>query len=358
MLGFAPIGRLAIGQLPSNGPTIVNLSATMTVRATAKSAVAAPAPITAKMSVRVAAKVVPGVNIASQLHAAIAARATGGVVLPGRIIAEAKLRVTPGANIASRLHTSTSLRVQPGMAIPGRISVAAKARVTPGANLTSSISARVMMRAPGGVVLPARITIQVKGRADQFFYPGSGHSFLPGVPQPAYEVERAKPFRPIWDIRRRQEVEEERRAETAPPPLPPAELFDRPQATVTVELRNLPDYAALVPGNWRDVEEALREAQDATDAEIVLKAVVDTDAGDFTDAIAALEATADRLLAAAVEQARAERAPAQSRHVEIAMPSRTDRRGGLSFDEQMQDVADHADAMNALRGIGLVPEEV
>jgi hypothetical protein len=109
---------------------------------------------------------------------------------------------------------------------------------------------------------------------------GSGQSKTSPVwvPQPAYEVKKQKPFRPIWDKPRQGEIEHPRALGAIPlppagiftPGAPPAELF----ATKGLDpaALNLPRFDHLVPGDVDGLSHRLRNAMDSGDAEAALRA--------------------------------------------------------------------------------------
>ena len=104
--------------------------------------------------------------------------------------------------------------------------------------------------------------------------PGSGkYPKRPSyIPQPPYEATKAKPFRPIWD--KRTDAAVEKPAEPAatpagPPPLPPASLF----GAQGIDTSALPTFDHLMPHDPADLARRMREAQDLSDAETVLRAL-------------------------------------------------------------------------------------
>ena len=79
-----------------------------------------------------------------------------------------------------------------------------------------------------------------------------------------------KPFRPVWDRGPIEESPPEPDAPAGPPPLPPASAFEA--APVASDPADLPSFDHLVPPDPAGYAQAIREAQDTSDAETVLRA--------------------------------------------------------------------------------------
>lgn len=154
---------------------------------------------------------------------------------------------------------------------------------------------------------------------------GAGHRRFNFVPEPAYEVKRAKPFRPVWDKPRDGKIEQPApKSRPGAPPLPPPELFDRAAARAsadratahaksmgalsermaaiaeraTADAANLsaladeiapppattapgglPNFRELVPPDVSGLNERMNDTQDMSDAQAVLKAMLLTKSG-------------------------------------------------------------------------------
>lgn len=281
MLGFATIGRLAVGQISTNNPI----------------------PISGSTRLRLAARAGISLSVSGRLSARTKAAASVSIGVSAQLGAKLRLSASFGQPISGWTGLRARLAAAPSIAVTGRMALRLRA-------------------------FPA-IELAPKGA-------GKNYAAMPWLPQPDYEAPQQKRFQPIWDRRRQQELEEARRKAAEPPPLPPTSIFGGP-AVVTLRLDELPDYAKLVPGNWRDIEGAVREAEDASDAErllagltkgdaadivdavgaiggeddrdatdaakIVLHAVVDTEARDVAEAMAAIKQTADQLISTALRHA-------------------------------------------------------
>jgi hypothetical protein len=90
---------------------------------------------------------------------------------------------------------------------------------------------------------------------------GKAYKLMPWLPQPPYDVKPAKPFRPIWDIRRRQEEAAARKAAEKPTavPLPPLPVA-LPLAPVAP-----PSLAQFSPADPLGLVQKLTDAKDKTD---------------------------------------------------------------------------------------------
>lgn len=156
--------------------------------------------------------------------------------------------------------------------------------------------------------------------------------FLSFLPSPPLGVKPNKPFRPVWDQRRKDELERAKRLEELPPgpvPLPPAALFER---QTDAEL-GLPDIDFTPP----DPAAIGRGAQDARD---------------LADLAAALEAMGRAppapVQAAAPAPQPLSSAPEPIRRPRIVVPPTDD------VGQRMRDARDISDAMALLKAIGLI----
>jgi hypothetical protein len=182
---------------------------------------------------------------------------------------------------AQSLAKAGAVKASPTLWIEARGKAVAHMRAPAGLGLPTTLGGRAT-----GQILPG-IAIQSTGRAVAYSFATieivkAGAGKLPGfpsyIPQPDYAAKPAKPFRPIWDRRANKQTDDETstQADRGPPPMPPAALFGTPE--VTVNLRSLPDYGAVVPGEWHDIgvrAQAALEQRDVDDAMAILESIAD-----------------------------------------------------------------------------------
>ena len=238
--------------------------------------------------INVEARAPGGRLVVGQGRVSIAARAPGGVVTPGRIATTRRLLAPGGVNIPSAIRARAQARAPGGMTLAARLGARAWALLLPGFGLRGFVGARVHAMAPGCAGLVGRITAFFRAIGDLVApRPGAGkrRDFPRYIPQPPYEVKRAKPFQPIWDRVRQQAAEEEQRrreeAARAPAPLPPPELFN----TLTLRRVAPPDFAQFAPKDPLGLVQRVADARDLTDMSDAAETL-----NDVADAIEVLKA--------------------------------------------------------------------
>lgn len=91
---------------------------------------------------------------------------------------------------------------------------------------------------------------------------GKRRDFPSYIPEPAYEAQPSKPFRPVWDKPNRVEVEQRPQPPAAPrvAQLPPQSIFGDPQ-----DAPALSDFSQYAIPDVNDLAQRLRGARDTQD---------------------------------------------------------------------------------------------